>query len=282
MDFGRKRGRTDTAFAGNGSFKKSKDEMDSFTTGVGRKSMPCTKFFSTSGCSFGDSCHFQHHFPGYSAQVQMAKLGRNSAVPFTDGPTRTLKSKLCSNINTPEGCRFGEKCRFAHSEMELGKPVVPGHEDSRAMGSTRSLPAANFGSSSTNFGSSATAKISIDASFAGTIIGKNGVNSRQICRQTGVKLSIKDHETDPNQRNIELEGSFDQIKEASTMVRELIMNISAFTGRAEKPMGPPFGQGMPPNNFKKKPCENFAKGLCNFGERCHFAHSASELRRPFV
>lgn len=270
MDFGRKRGRLDTAFAGYGSFKKSKDEMDSFTTGVGRKTMPCTKFFSTSGCSFGETCHFQHYFPGYSAQVQMGKLGTNAAVPFTDGPPRIVKTKLCSNINTPEGCRFGDKCRFAHSEMELGKPIGPGHEDSRAMGST--LVA--------NFGSSATAKISIDASFAGTIIGKNGVNSRQICRQTGVKLSIKDHEADPNQRNIELEGSFDQIKEASTMVRELITNISSFAGRAEKPMGR-FGQGTPPNNFKKRMCENFAKGMCTFGERCHFAHSAGELQKPF-
>ncbi|MQL74269.1 hypothetical protein Taro_006613 [Colocasia esculenta] len=44
---------------------------------------------------------------------------------------------------------------------------------------------------------------------------------------TSAKLSIREHETDPNMRNIELEGTFDQIKQASAMVRELIVNISA-------------------------------------------------------
>nr|GEY88457.1 cytochrome P450 703A2 [Tanacetum cinerariifolium] len=44
--------------------------------------------------------------------------------------------------------------------------------------------------------------------------GKGRVNSKQICRVTEVKLCVRDHETDPNQTNIELEGCFDQIKEA--------------------------------------------------------------------
>ncbi|KAI3444945.1 hypothetical protein Pfo_001610 [Paulownia fortunei] len=290
MDFGRKRGRPDAAFSGNGGFKKSKEEMDSFTTGVGSKSKPCTKFFSTSGCSFGDACHFLHYVPGYSAHSQLANLGGNSAVPvgrnaaFTDGPAPTMKTKLCNKVNTPEGCRYGDKCHFAHSERELGKPPFPGYEDPRMMGPiggfSQRIEPPQHGLPVGNFGASATAKISIDASFAGAIIGKNGVNSKQICRQTGVKLSIKDHETDPNQRNIELEGTFDQIKEASSMVRHLIMNISSSTGRAEKPGS--FGQGAPPSHYKKKMCEKFPKGLCTFGERCHFAHSASELRNPLA
>ncbi|KAL0397516.1 UNVERIFIED_CONTAM: Zinc finger CCCH domain-containing protein 31 [Sesamum calycinum] len=244
MDFGRKRGRLDSSFSGDGGFKKSKEEMDSFTTGVGSKSKPCTKFFSTSGCSFGDACHFQHYVPGYSAHAQLANLGANNAVPvgrnaFNDGPAPNMKSKLCNKFNTPEGCRFGDKCHFAHSEMELGMPPIPAYEDPRVMGQIGGFPqrleSSQHGVPVGNFGASATAKISIDASFAGAIIGKNGVNSRQICRQTGVKLSIKDHDTDPNQRNIELEGTFDQIKEASTVVRHLIMNISASSGRAENP-----------------------------------------------
>jgi hypothetical protein len=41
------------------------------------------------------------------------------------------------------------------------------------------------------------------------------VNSNQICRHTGAKLSIREHESDPNLRNIELEGTFEQIKEES-------------------------------------------------------------------
>ncbi|KAL8495912.1 hypothetical protein ACS0TY_019871 [Phlomoides rotata] len=259
-------------------------EMDSFTTGVGSKSKPCTKFFSTSGCSFGDSCHFLHYVPGYSAQTQLAK-GGNNVVPvgrnasFTEAST--MKTRLCNKINTPEGCRYGDKCRFAHSEVELNKPPIHGYEDSRRTGSIGGFSQRHESSQHRlpvdNFGASATAKISVDAAYAGAIIGKNGMNSRQVCRQTGVRLSVKDHETDPNQRNIELEGTFDQIKEAGVLVRQLIMNISASAGRAEKPMGS-FGQGASPSHYKKRMCEKFPKGLCTFGDRCHFAHSASELR----
>ena len=53
------------------------------------------------------------------------------------------------------------------------------------------------------FGASATAKISFDASLAGAIIGKGGVNSKHICRTTGAKLAIRDHESDTNVKNIE-------------------------------------------------------------------------------
>ncbi|GJZ33953.1 zinc finger CCCH domain-containing protein 14-like protein [Tanacetum coccineum] len=53
-----------------------------------------------------------------------------------------------------------------------------------------------------------------ESSLTGIVIGKGEVNSKQICRVTGVKLHVKDHETDLNQKNIELQGCFDQIKEA--------------------------------------------------------------------
>ncbi|OEL18102.1 Zinc finger CCCH domain-containing protein 44 [Dichanthelium oligosanthes] len=93
----------------------------------------------------------------------------------------------------------------------------------------------------------ATAKISVDASLAGGIIGKGGTNTKHISRVTGAKLAIRDNEADPNLKNIELEGTFDQIKHASAMVTELIVRIS---------------------------------GSCTFGDRCHFAHGESELRKP--
>ncbi|PKI61067.1 hypothetical protein CRG98_018512 [Punica granatum] len=128
------------------------------------------------------------------------------------------------------------------------------------------------------FGASATAKISINASLAGAIIGKNGVNSKQICRLTGAKLSIRDHESDPSLRNIELEGSFEQIQQASAMVRELIGNAGSSSGPAGRnnAMGH-HHHGR--SNFKTKLCDNFTKGTCTFGERCHFAHGADELHK---
>nr|WDD38975.1 zinc finger CCCH domain-containing protein 14 [Fagopyrum tataricum] len=295
MDFGgaRKRGRGEAPLNGNGGFKKSRhQESESFPSGVGSKSKPCTKFFSTSGCPFGEGCHFMHYVPGgYKAVAQAMNLGGSPAppqppVPFPDNLQSTsTKTRLCNKYNTAEGCRYGDKCHFAHGEWELGKPAIQTHEEPRSMGHMPGggripFPGGGFGPAS-GFGLSSTAKISVDASLAGPIIGKGGVNSKQISRVTGAKLSIRDHESDPSLKNIELEGTFDQIKQASDMVHELIMNVRAASGR------PPHSKGPPPrsssaggaNNFKTKLCENFTKGSCTFGDRCHFAHGAEELRK---
>ncbi|CDP16484.1 unnamed protein product [Coffea canephora] len=133
--------------------------------------------------------------------------------------------------------------------MVLGARPAPVHEDPHAKGPPPG-----------RFGASATAKISMDASLAGAIIGKGGVNSKHICHTTGAKLAIRDHDSDPNSENIKLEGTFNQIKQATQMVCELIANVT------------------PASNFKTKVCENFVKGSCTFGDRCHFAHEEEELR----
>lgn len=294
----RKRGRPEAGFSANGGLKKPKQELD---YGVGSKSKPCTKYFSTAGCPFGEGCHFLHNFPGgYNAVAQMMNLAaaappapRNMGAPppqAHNGSAPAVKTRICNKFNTPEGCKFGDKCHFAHGEWELRKPV-PSHEDPRAMGAMPGGPG-RFGGRmeqppgpAASFGVTATAKISVDASLAGNIIGKGGVNTKQICRQTGAKLSIRDHEFDPNLRNIELEGSFEQINQANTMVRELINNISSMGGPGPGPgKAPDMGGGrtQPGSNYKTKLCENFTKGSCTFGERCHFAHGPAELRKTVM
>lgn len=258
-------------------------------------------YCSTSGCPFGEGCHFLHYVPGgYNAVAQMTNRGGITALapaprnpigptPIADGPP-VAKTRLCNKYNTAEGCKFGDKCRFAHGERELGRPLHSAHEQIMAgrLGSRFEPPPPPSLGPAASFGASATAKISVDASLAGAIIGKGGVNTKQICRLTGAKLFIREHETDSNLRNIELEGTFDQIKQATAMVRELIVNISS-AGAAPvpvKPAGGGFGAGGgggggggPGSNFKTKMCDNFTKGSCTFGERCHFAHGATELRK---
>ncbi|KAJ3679024.1 hypothetical protein LUZ60_017035 [Juncus effusus] len=297
--------------ANNGGAKRPR-AMESGQMGVGSKSKPCTKFFSTSGCPFGDTCHFLHYFPGgYNAVMQVTNHAQPPHHPMAPqpppsgrfqpggpgGPTApSVKSKLCSRFNTAEGCKYGDKCRFAHGERELGKTVAP-YESSGQMGmgppmgppmggpmpGGPPMPAGGQPSPG-GFGMSATAKISVEASLAGAIIGKGGINTKQICRVTGAKLAIRDHESDPNLKNIELEGTFDQIKHASGMVRELIVNISgSMSGhkmRGGAPGGGPGAGGVEGGrSFRTRLCENFARGTCTFGDKCNFAHGSSELRQ---
>jgi hypothetical protein len=235
-----------------------------------------------------------HFVPGgYLAVAKMLNLGS----PAVSAPTRvpvdhaavanshltsTGKTRMCTKYNTVEGCKFGEKCHFAHGERELGKPAYMSHEG-RFGGRPEPCPQATMAPPAGNFGASATAKISVDATLAGGIIGKGGTNTKHISRVTGVKLSIRDHESDPNLKNIELEGNFDQIKQASDMVGELIATISASMAMKNSGLTAPAGRGgggpEGRSNYKTKLCENFLKGTCTFGDRCHFAHGESEQRR---
>ncbi|KAI5055374.1 hypothetical protein GOP47_0028895 [Adiantum capillus-veneris] len=305
--------------AGDKRFPSSESflyERESFGTSVGSKSKACLKFFSTSGCPYGESCHFSHYVPGGVAALGLPQasslagsgsmgLRKESSVkaglpmppmmPMRNreqGPMPTpsaFKSRLCSNFETVEGCRFGPKCHFAHGEHELRKSTANPDTDMKSfdrfqplgLGGGVSLedkfafsrhrePTPPGLAAAASFGAISTAKVSIDASLAGIIIGKGGVNAKAISRATGAKLFIRDHESDSSLKNVEMEGSLDQIKLASGMVRELLANKDVLPTRPT----------LAPQTYKSKLCDNFPKGTCKYGDRCHFAHSQSELQLP--
>ncbi|KAH7315544.1 hypothetical protein KP509_21G054400 [Ceratopteris richardii] len=194
------------------------------------------------------------------------------------------KSRLCTNFDTPEGCRFGSKCHFAHGEQELRhqrsdvnvrgpdkfQSLMAGPFDDKLAYSRQREPTPPGIAAAASFGAISTAKVCIDASLAGIIIGKGGVNAKAISRASGAKIFIRDHESDSALKNVEMEGSLDQIKLASSMVRELLANKEVL----------PSKPGLAPQTYKSKLCENFPKGTCTYGDRCHFAHSQSELQHP--
>lgn len=93
------------------------------------KPKPCMKYFSTSGCPFGESCHFTHHIPGGLSSLGLAPVVSLSASAASapqkkaaDPGSVTVngyKTKLCNQFNTATGCRFGARCHFAHGESDL-------------------------------------------------------------------------------------------------------------------------------------------------------------------
>ncbi|KAK4776998.1 hypothetical protein SAY86_005686 [Trapa natans] len=144
---------------------------------------------STAGCPFREGCHFLHFVPGgYNAVARVMNLttivpqpSRNMGMPPTLAQTNgssqsSVKTRMCNKYNTAECCKYGDKCHFAHCEWELGKPIALFADDPPGIGMPPrpgvSTFGGDYGNPAASFGAVATAKISVDASLAGAIIGK--------------------------------------------------------------------------------------------------------------
>lgn len=87
---------------------------------------------SAGDCRFGDGCCFVHHFPGelHEADQDVAKkmnrLDLGGDLAQAPASPATVKTRLCKNHDTPEGCKWGDRCHFAHGKDQLGTPMGPG------------------------------------------------------------------------------------------------------------------------------------------------------------
>ncbi|XP_051142150.1 zinc finger CCCH domain-containing protein 14-like [Andrographis paniculata] len=195
----------DSRPADNRSSKKSKQEMDpSSPSAIGSNIplQPYTNFFRPPGFSYGDSSANQY-----------------------------FKTQLCNKFSALGGCKYGDRCKFAHGLHDLQlqyNTQVPG------------LPMS---------GAPTTVKIPIDATLASRVIGEGGSHAKEIYNRTGVKVSIINHETDPKQRYVQLRGY--NADETRHMICKNIVSLTI--------------------KLKTKLCENFLNGSCAFGDKCRFA-----------
>lgn len=263
---------------------------------------------SALGCPYGERCNFWHCWPKAVAAHADTDLGNNPstssvdrsiALPEIRGNREDYKSRLCSWFGSATGCRYGEKCRFAHGEEEVKRSeggisrgmyvsspcssdLVKGgwhvndevkmeeHEEKKE--SLDVPPDPNpvrlvrqpTRTRARAFGSSTKSMISIDAKLAGPIIGTSGMHTKHIRRLTGAKVLILEHESDPNLKVVEVEGSFEQVKHASVMVREVLYHALR---------RPPL---FYTHSHKSKVCEKFRQGVCRFGNQCRFVHVARQ------
>eukprot|EP00245_Coleochaete_scutata_P009545 TRINITY_DN3168_c0_g1_i1.p1 TRINITY_DN3168_c0_g1~~TRINITY_DN3168_c0_g1_i1.p1 ORF type:complete len:205 (+),score=27.37 TRINITY_DN3168_c0_g1_i1:95-709(+) len=96
------------------------DQKDLKKDPPNRNTKPCTKFFSVSGCPYGENCHFMHSLPTNLQAVSVPTARpRQSALGQDGSSSQGFKTRLCNKFATPEGCKFGDKCHFAHGEHDL-------------------------------------------------------------------------------------------------------------------------------------------------------------------
>ncbi|KAK9220824.1 hypothetical protein WN944_009248 [Citrus x changshan-huyou] len=120
MEFGggRKRGRHEGASNGNGGFKKSKQEMENFPTGIGSKSKPCTKFFRNGKLLISES----------TVGLTTCRASLNS---FRSGPInwhlkfRNMLSKLFSTgVTLLNECSFCTRAGYVVIRLCIAKEVT--------------------------------------------------------------------------------------------------------------------------------------------------------------
>ncbi|KAK1401157.1 hypothetical protein POM88_000959 [Heracleum sosnowskyi] len=127
-------------------------------------------------------------------------------------PTGSEKSLLCYKLYTAGGC--DETCPYAHGLEELRNPIYIKITDD--MGP---LPVCSFMKGmgpETSFGANIRKAMSISSPRRAT----QGMHTWLMSRISGARIWFEDHETDPSMLKVKLEGTMEEVKLGSNMVRD--------------------------------------------------------------
>lgn len=237
----------------------------------------CGKFFSIHGCAYGDDCHFSHvYYPGMLLPPPPAPLPYAYAMggPQSAGNEK-MKTRLCRNFNSPEGCRFGDRCVFAHGEEELRSEEtnIALAETTMAMGNMGGFMMPHYEHS---------ILVPVHPTHVGIIVGKAGSNLAKVSSLSGAKVSLlgAEHINPDGNRLLRIAGSPFDVQRAQQLIYSRLSSITMRSKVGGHTRDHRNGkEGGQPKAFKTKMCASWeATGTCSFGENCHFAHGKEEIQ----
>ena len=95
----------------------------------------CTFFNTSKGCNKGDSCYYLHDNKSSDTQPQQKFSYQSQRVAqhqqrivyqpkqqrqqnFQNHPSN-YRTVMCRYLTEPDGCKYGDKCKFFHSEKTM-------------------------------------------------------------------------------------------------------------------------------------------------------------------
>ena len=223
----------------------------------------CAKFFSIHGCAYCADCHFLHTYrPGLPVPPRPAPLPYVYTMSDAMRPqvNEKIKTRLCRNFESPQGCRFGDRCVFAHGEEELRTEEA----NTASMGSTYMLQTSI----------EQAVLVPVPQVHVGAIVGKAGSAIAQVSATSGAKVSMlsAEYTNSDGNRLCRVIGSPLDVQRAQEMIYQRL------TYAERKKSDAPKDSKKKP--FKTKICDSWVRnGQCPFGRRCHYAHGNEELQQ---
>ena len=222
----------------------------------------CAKFFSIHGCAYGADCHFLHTYrPGLPVPPRPAPLPYAYTMSDAMRPqvNEKMKTRLCRNFESPEGCRFGDRCVFAHGEEELRTEEA----NTASMGSTYMLQTSI----------EQAVLVPVPQVHVGAIVGKAGSAIAQVSATSGAKVSMlsAEYTNSDGNRLCRVVGTPLDVQRAQEMIYQRLTYAERKKSDSAK--------DAKKKPFKTKICDSWVRnGNCPFGRRCHYAHGKEELQ----